>query len=73
MNIKICSHFRECGGCTYLDKPRGSVEGKISLKYGYIITDPPGSGLSYKLVKRLRRTSPKRILYISAPRPWRET
>lgn len=38
---------------------------RVSLKYDYIILDPPSSGLSYKLVKRLRKASPKRILYIS--------
>ena len=38
---------------------------RVSLKYDYIVVDPPSSGLSYKLVKRLRKASPKRILYIS--------
>ncbi|RLG07531.1 MAG: 23S rRNA (uracil(1939)-C(5))-methyltransferase RlmD [Thaumarchaeota archaeon] len=38
---------------------------RVSLKYDYIIVDPPSSGLSYKLVKRLRKASPKKLLYIS--------
>jgi 23S rRNA (uracil-5-)-methyltransferase RumA len=37
----------------------------VSLKYDCIVVDPPSSGLSYKLVKRLRKASPKKILYIS--------
>ena len=38
---------------------------RVSLKYDYVILDPPRSGLSYKLVKKLRKAKPKRILYIS--------
>jgi 23S rRNA (uracil-5-)-methyltransferase RumA len=38
---------------------------RVSLKYDYVVVDPPSSGLSYKLVKRLRRASPRKLLYIS--------
>ena len=38
---------------------------RVSLKYDYVVVDPPSSGLSYKLVKRLRKAKPKAILYIS--------
>lgn len=38
---------------------------KVSLKYDYIVLDPPGSGLSLKLVKRLRKARPKRVVYVS--------
>lgn len=38
---------------------------RVSLKYDKIVVDPPSSGLSYKLVKRLRKAAPKTLLYIS--------
>jgi len=38
---------------------------RVSLKYDVIVLDPPRSGLSYKLVKKLKKTKPKRLLYIS--------
>jgi len=38
---------------------------RVSLKYDIMVVDPPSSGLSYKLVKKLRKAKPKKILYIS--------
>ena len=38
---------------------------RVSLKYDIIVLDPPRSGLSYKLVRKLRKIKPKKLLYIS--------
>jgi len=38
---------------------------KVSVKYDYIVLNPPRTGLSYKLVKKLRKAKPKRIVYVS--------
>ena len=38
---------------------------RVSVKYDYVVLDPPRTGLSYKLVKRLRKAKPKRIVYVS--------
>ncbi len=38
---------------------------KVSHKYGTIVLDPPRPGLSFKLVRRLRKAKPKRIVYVS--------
>ena len=38
---------------------------RVSVKYDYVVLDPPRTGLSYKLVKKLRKAKPKRIVYVS--------
>ena len=38
---------------------------RVSLKYDHVVVDPPSRGLSYKLVKKLRKANPRKILYIS--------
>jgi len=38
---------------------------RVSVKYDYVVLDPPRSGLSYKLVKKLRKAKPRRIVYVS--------
>jgi len=38
---------------------------RVSVKYDYVVLDPPRTGLSYKLVKKLRKAKPRRIVYVS--------
>jgi len=38
---------------------------RVSVKYDYVVLDPPRTGLSYRLVKKLRKAKPRRIVYVS--------